>query len=35
MFESAEIGHQIGKKEYKKREPVLRSALLGAQYELL
>ncbi len=35
MFESAEIGHQIGKKEYKRREPVLREELLRVQYELL
>ena len=32
MFESAEIGHSISKKDYKEREPVLRSALLDAQY---
>jgi len=35
VFESAEIGHQISKKEFKTREPVLREALLGAQYQLL
>jgi polyphosphate:AMP phosphotransferase len=35
MFESAEIGHHIGKKEYKRRELVLREALLQAQYGLL
>lgn len=35
MFESAEIGHVIAKKDYKKREPVLRQALLAAQYQLL
>jgi len=35
MFESAEIGHSISKKDYKEREPVLRSALLDAQYALL
>ncbi|MEJ8838947.1 polyphosphate:AMP phosphotransferase [Ramlibacter sp. AN1133] len=35
MFESAEIGHHIGKKDYKEREPALRSALLDAQYTLL
>ena len=35
MFESAEIGHQIAKKEYKAREPELREALLEAQYDLL
>jgi len=35
MFESAEIGHSISKKDYKEREPVLRAALLEAQYALL
>ncbi|MEI6735046.1 MAG: polyphosphate:AMP phosphotransferase, partial [Comamonadaceae bacterium] len=35
MFESAEIGHEIGKKVYKQRESVLREALLGLQYQLL
>ncbi|WP_382220226.1 polyphosphate:AMP phosphotransferase [Hydrogenophaga atypica] len=35
MFESAEIGHQIDKASYKREEPQLREALLGAQYELL
>lgn len=35
MFESAEIGHQIDRKVYRQREPVLREALLAAQYELL
>ena len=35
MFESAEIGHRIDKKDYKQREPELRSALLDAQYALL
>jgi len=35
MFESAEIGHRLGKKEYRKQEPVLRQALLAAQYRLL
>ena len=35
MFESAEIGHRIGRKEYKQREGVLREALLGLQYKLL
>ena len=35
MFESAEIGHQVGKKAYKLREPLLREALLDAQYALL
>ncbi len=35
MFESAEIGHAIGKKLYKQRESELREALLGLQYKLL
>lgn len=35
MFESAEIGHQIDKKQYKQREAVLREELLRLQYELL
>ena len=35
MFESAEVGHCISKSEYHKREPLLREALLKAQYELL
>ncbi len=35
MFESAEIGHRLGKAEYRKQEPKLRQALLGAQYALL
>lgn len=35
MFESAEVGHCISKAEYRKREPVLREALLKAQYDLL
>lgn len=35
MFESAEIGHKIPKKEYKARETALRSDLLDAQYGLL
>ena len=35
MFESAEIGHQIDKATYKREEPLLREALLAAQYELL
>jgi AMP-polyphosphate phosphotransferase len=34
MFESAELGHKIGKDEYRKEVPQLRSALLEAQYEL-
>lgn len=35
MFESAEAGHCISREEYKEREPVLRQALLEAQYKLL
>ncbi len=35
MFESAEIGHRLGKSEYRKQEPRLRQALLAAQYALL
>jgi polyphosphate:AMP phosphotransferase len=35
MFESAELGHAIDKETYATEEPVLREALLGAQYELL
>jgi polyphosphate:AMP phosphotransferase len=35
MFESAELGHEIDKDRYDAEEPVLRSALLAAQYELL
>jgi len=34
MFETAEIGHKIDKNLYKTEEPVLREALLDAQYEL-
>ena len=35
MFESAEIGHKLGKKEYAREVPKLREALLAAQYRLL
>jgi AMP-polyphosphate phosphotransferase len=35
MFESAEIGHRVGKKEFKARELELREALVDAQYRLL
>ena len=35
MFESAELGHTVAKKEYTERATVLREALLAAQYELL
>ncbi|WP_374537915.1 polyphosphate:AMP phosphotransferase [Chitinimonas taiwanensis] len=34
MFEAAELGHKISKAEYKTRAPLLREALLEAQYEL-
>lgn len=34
MFESAEIGHRISRDTYKKEAPVLREALLDAQFEL-
>ena len=34
MFESANLGHKIGKDEYRKREAVLREALLAAQFKL-
>ncbi|MEO6774058.1 MAG: polyphosphate:AMP phosphotransferase [Kofleriaceae bacterium] len=35
MFESAELGHKIDKERYLAEEPLLRSALLAAQYELV
>ena len=35
MFESAELGHTIDKERYDREEPVLRKALLAAQYELV
>lgn len=35
MFESAEVGHKLTKRAYKRAEPKLRQALLKAQYELL
>jgi len=35
MFESAELGHKIDKKTFKKEVPILREALLDAQLELL
>ena len=35
MFESAEIGHKIGKQAYKQALPELREALLQAQIELV
>ncbi|MDP2368089.1 polyphosphate:AMP phosphotransferase [Rhodoferax sp.] len=34
MFESAEIGHKIGKTAYREAVPLLRAALLGAQVDL-
>ncbi len=35
MFESAELGHIVNKATYKKEVPLLREALLEAQYDLL
>jgi polyphosphate:AMP phosphotransferase len=35
MFESAELGHRIGKEEYKQNVPALRENLLDAQLDLL
>ena len=35
MFESAEIGHSMGKKAYREAEKALRQALLEAQFALL
>jgi len=34
MFESAELGHQVGKTTYERAVPALREALLNAQYDL-
>ncbi|WP_263770593.1 polyphosphate:AMP phosphotransferase [Propionivibrio soli] len=34
MFESAELGHTIDKATFREQEPVLRSALLDAQFDL-
>jgi len=34
MLESAEIGHKISKKTYARKEPLLRNALLNAQFDL-
>ncbi len=34
MFESAELGHEVSKKEYEREVPRLREALLDAQFEL-
>ncbi len=35
MFESAELGHRIAKADYDREEQVLRTRLLGLQYDLL
>ena len=35
MFEAAEIGHKLGKTEFKREEPKLRQRLLDLQYRLL
>jgi polyphosphate:AMP phosphotransferase len=35
MFESAELGHEIDKKQYQRLLPAVRNGLLQAQYELL
>ena len=35
MFESAEIGHKLGKSEFKREEPKVRQRLLDLQYKLL
>ena len=35
MFESAEIGHKLGKTEFKRAEPRLRKRLLDLQHQLL
>ncbi|HET9652216.1 MAG TPA: glycoside hydrolase family 3 C-terminal domain-containing protein, partial [Usitatibacter sp.] len=35
MFESAEIGHKLGKAEFRREEPKLRERLLALQYRLL
>jgi len=35
MFESAEIGHKLGKTEFKREEPKRRQRLLDLQYQLL
>ena len=34
MFESAELGHEIDKETWKREQPIVREALLGAQFEL-
>jgi polyphosphate:AMP phosphotransferase len=35
MFESAEIGHKVDKETYERELPILREALLDAQYDLI
>ena len=35
MFESADIGHRMGRKAYREAEPLLRQELLKAQFDLL
>jgi polyphosphate:AMP phosphotransferase len=35
LFESAEIGHKLAKREFKREEPKLRERLLALQYRLL
>jgi AMP-polyphosphate phosphotransferase len=35
MFETAEIGHKLGKSQYKREEPKVRARLLALQYRLL
>lgn len=35
MFESAEIGHKLARREFKREEPKLRERLLALQYRLL
>lgn len=35
MFESAEIGHRVDKRVHEREVPILREALLEAQYELI
>ena len=35
MFESAELGHAIGREAFRKEVPKLRAALLDVQYDVL
>jgi polyphosphate:AMP phosphotransferase len=35
MFEAAEVGHKVTRQEYEQAEPLLREALLKAQYAML